>query len=367
MAWTMARYRRVVLHAGLSKTGSTTLQAACDQHRALLAEQGIRYPAFTFDDLTFSNHSIPVTAALTGSATSFGLRLGERFAGREREVVATCEQQFAECLDAGNADTLLLSTEIAEGYGPRVAADLLARLSGAAHELCVVAYVRNPVSALASLLQERARAGVAVGPESLVGRTQQKCERLARHFGSALTLLNYHDASTHPTGLVGAWFNWLGLDDAASAIEVQPPHNTRLSAEAYRLVAAINERHPLGDKAVPRKPYDLDCLNALPGQRFEVPGFHGSDLEAACLEEAAWLEAHCGLKFPSADRASPAGLLWGEDTLAALPEVLATVDAVALRTALASVLHDEAQLLREERPATASRLEAIAAATQSAA
>lgn len=360
----MANYRRIVLHAGLSKTGSTTLQAVCDELRPQLAGRGIHYPRFAFDGTAFPNHSIPVTAALTGSATRFGLRLWERFAGREREVVEACRRQFAAVLEEGAGDTLLLSSEIAEGYGPQVAAELYGRLRAAADEVQVVAYVRDPVSALASLLQERARAGSTMVPEGLVGRTREKCERLEKHFGDALTLLSYHEAGNHPAGLVGAWFEWLGLDGAALAATAHPPRNTRLSAEAYRLIAAINERHPLDGAAVPRRAYDLDCLQALPGQRFEVPGFHGTHLEAGCREEAAWLQQHCGLYFPP-QKSSPAPApLWQPDTLAALPAALAAVTSAALRRALADVLREEGESLRAARPDTAAALAAIAAAAK---
>ncbi|NND67348.1 MAG: hypothetical protein HKN19_07165 [Halioglobus sp.] len=356
----MARYDRVILHAGLSKTGSTTLQAVCSEMRPQLAAQGIHYPEFTFAGQPFPNHSIPMTAALTGSATRFGLRLQERFTGQEEEVVATCRAQFRAALAEGEGNTLLLSSEIAEGYGPRVAGDLFGRLRAAADEVRVVAYVRNPVSALASLLQERARAGSTMVPEGLVGRTREKCERLEKHFGDALTLLNYHEASSHRAGLVGAWFEWLGLDGATFAASAHPPRNTRLSAEAYHLIAAINQRYPLTGATVPRRAYDLDCLQSLPGQRFEVPGFYGTHLESGCREEAAWLEAHCGMRFPPTRSAPDTIELWGAETLAALPAVFAAVAEPALRRALAEVLLEEAEGLRAARPDTCAALAAIA-------
>jgi len=358
----MARYSRAILHAGLSKTGSTTLQHACSELRPQLAAQGIHYPEFAFEGQHFPNHSIPMTVALTGSATRFGLRLRERFPGREEAVVAACRQQFQAALEAGAGDTLLLSSELVEGYGPQVAADLLQRLRAAADEVQVVAYVRNPVSALASLLQERARAGSTMVPEGLVGRTQEKCERLGKHFGAALTLLNYHAASDHRAGLVGAWLEWLGLNDETLDTSGHPPRNTRLSAEAYRLIAAVNQRYPLGGAAVPRRAYDLDCLQALPGRRFEVPGFRGTHLEAGCRAEARWLERNCGLRFPPVGSAPDAGELWADATLAALPAALASVTEPALRRALAEVLQAEADSVSAARPATGAALAAIARA-----
>ncbi len=362
----MSEYARVILHAGLSKTGSTTLQDVCAQLRPLLAQQGIHYPQFTFEGEPFPNHSIPMTAALTGSATRFGLRLSERFNGREEDVVASCRRQFDAALAAGGAATLLLSSEIVEGYGPQVASDLLRRLRACADEVRVVAYVRSPVSALASLLQERARAGSAMIPEGLVGRTREKCERLQKHFGDALTLLNYHEASAAPSGLVGAWFDLLGLDGEALVATAHPPRNTRLCAEAYRLLVAVNTRHPLQGGGLARRAYDLDFLQALPGQRFEVPDFHGTHLEQGCREEAAWLEATYALRFPAMKSAPATGPLWQEQTLAALPAVLAAAPRAELRQALAAALRDEAAALRAGRPAVAAALERIArAAAQS--
>jgi hypothetical protein len=61
------RYRQIVLHAGLCKTGSTSIQANCRRHRRFLHAHGLVYPQFSFGDRPFIMHSIPLTAAITGS------------------------------------------------------------------------------------------------------------------------------------------------------------------------------------------------------------------------------------------------------------------------------------------------------------
>jgi len=80
--------RRVVLHAGLPKSGSSALQHWCQTNRALLSDHGVRYPAA--DPLSlYPNHQYLVRGLFSGDLTPVA----------------------AELSHADNPDTLLLSTE----------------------------------------------------------------------------------------------------------------------------------------------------------------------------------------------------------------------------------------------------------------
>jgi len=356
----LKRYRQILLHAGLSKTGSTSIQANCRRYREFLRGHGIVYPQFSFGDRPFTMHSIPVTAAVTGSG-KYGLRLRRRFPGMTEQVIAACRAQLQEVLAAGDGDLLLLSTELVAAYDDEDMHALRALLAAHAGRVRVLAYIRSPQSTLESMLQERVKAGASVDPMALVGRIRHSCMNLQRNFAESLELINYHEAQSHPRGLVGSFLSRLGLLDADMRELDFSTSNERISMEAFQLMSAINQRFPWGhnQETVQRRLHDLDSLIRLPGQPFQLEGFAESDVYAACMEEAAWLESRLGFSFPESSRPSP-GPPWQEDTLLALQPAIAAIPQQQIRQYCGEYLESEAAVLAGSRPDTAAKLTAIA-------
>lgn len=356
----MRRYRQIVLHAGLSKTGSTSIQANCRRHREFLRAHGIVYPQFSFGDRPFTMHSIPVTAAITGSG-KYGLRLHRRFPGVTEQVIASCREQLHAVLAAGRGEALLLSTELVAAYDDEDMRALRALLLAHTDRVRVLAYVRSPQSSLESMLQERVKAAARVDAAALVGRVRQNYANLQRNFADSLEVINFHEAQGHLSGLVGSFFSHLGLLDTDIRGLKFSSSNTRISMEAFQLMSAINQRFPWRHKqaTVQRQPHDLDSLIQLPGQPFQLEGFVGSDVYQACMAEAAWLESCLGFRFPETSRRSP-GPLWQEDTLLALQSAISAIPQQQLRHYCKEYLHRESALLAASRPDTAAKLTAIA-------
>ncbi|MFT4614467.1 MAG: hypothetical protein ACI9NT_001612 [Bacteroidia bacterium] len=358
----MNKYSRIILHVGLSKTGSTSMQDNCALHRQFLAQRGVVYPQFDFEGEAFSNHSIVVTGAITQEPGRYGLRLPQRFPGREQDVLQACASQLSELLSNGVGQTLVLSTELIENFGPEDAGVLRDQLAAATDELRVVAFVRSPVDSLTSLLQERVKAGINVSPEKLAGRVRAKCDRIQQHFGELAQFENYHDAAMHPDGLVGAWFELLGIDRGALTQLELVDRNASLSQEAYTLMRAVNHAYPMSEQAVhnvPRFPYDLDVLMQLPGQRFMLPGLRDSAAYQVCLGETVWLQDALGLAFPE-DIQEVQGELWQTETIAALENLVGKIEHPALRNTIAGELAVQSDQLCQARPADAARLQDIA-------
>lgn len=357
----MNRYRQILVHAGLSKTGTTSIQVNCEKHSAYLQQQGIIYPRFAFGDEPFITHSIPLTASVTGSPGKYGLRLRQRFSGDVDAVIKACREQLEEVLGTVQGDTLLLSTELIEGFDDKDMAALRALLSPHTEKLRVVTYIRSPQSALESLLQERTKAGAAVAPEALVGRVRQKVENLQRNFPDALEVINFHEALHHPRGLVGSFLSLLGLADKDMQDLDFVSVNQRLGMEAFLLMSAINRRYPRKEQdshKVARNPGDLDALAHLPGPAFQLTDFTASGVHRACLEEAAWLESSLGFRFPEVAR-SQSTPLWQGETVAALEQAIGRLQSDQLRRCAAQFLGEEARQWEVSRPATAQQLNAI--------
>ncbi|MEE4146806.1 MAG: hypothetical protein V2I26_18520 [Halieaceae bacterium] len=355
----MKRYRQILLHAGLSKTGSTSIQANCRRYRGFLLAHGIVYPQFSFGDRPFTMHSIPLTAAITGSG-KYGLRLHRRFPGVSDKVIAACRAQLHTVLAAGRGEDLLLSTELVADYDDGDMQALKALLLEHGDRVRVLAYIRSPQSVLESMLQERVKAAAKVDPLALVGRVRHKLENLQRNFTDSLEVINFHEAQSHPLGLVGSFLTRLGLLEEDLSELTFSSGNERISMEAFQLMSAINQRFPWGGEQAgfQRKPHDMDGLMRLPGQPFQLQGFAGSDVYKACMEEAAWLESRLGFRFPETTRASP-GPLWQDDTLLALHSTISAILQPQLRRYCAEYLESQAAFLAASRPVTAAALLAI--------
>tara|TARA_R110000823_G_scaffold27609_2_gene80291 strand:+ start:1977 stop:3101 length:1125 start_codon:yes stop_codon:yes gene_type:complete len=357
------RYQRIVLHAGLSKTGTTSIQHNCARHRNFLEQHGIVYPVITCRGEPFANHAVPLIASTAEDPQRYVLGFRQRF-GEVGPVVRECRQQLDALLAKPQGEVLLLSGELVEGLVQQDMQALRDYLLPHAHALQVVAYFRSPQSGLESLLAERLKVGAVLEPAALVGRIQQKYANLHGTFADVFTPQSYHTAMAAPAGVVGHFFRLLGLPPEEFADLDLTRSNERMSLESFRLMRAINVRYPRNAQAehgIQRSPRDLNALLRLRGEPFRLEGFAGSAVYAACLEEAAWLEQRLGFRFPAEFGRDP-GPQWQPATLAALPSALQTLPFAELRSAAAEFLLEEADAIQAERPPIAHALRTVAAA-----
>lgn len=358
----MNRYDQILLHVGLSKTGSTSIQYHCRQHSALLADRGICYPTFRFGDRAFDNHSIPLVCAVAPPPNAYGLGLRRLFGDGSQEVARSCRAQLEQILSDVDGTTLVLSSERVAGLNETHLQALRTLLEPHARRLRVVAYIRNPESAVEAIMQERIKAGAIVEPEAIVGRVRRRCEALQRTFPDHLEVFGYEQAVEQPGGVVGAFLDLLGIPVTDLASTELTYHNRRLSRESFFLADAVNRRYPKNrqsEHGVARKPHDLKRLLELPGQPFRIPNLLASPLRTAIREEADWLASRFGLKFLQADR-SPLEPMWQAPVLKVLPQALDELENPALKACVAGALLSEAGSIRPTQPDKATALEKIA-------
>jgi hypothetical protein len=357
----MPCYQQIVLHVGLSKTGTTSIQENCERHIHWLFDRDIDYPLFTFGPHRFRNHSKPLTAAITGSPGRYGLELRQQFPRQVDRVLAECSRQLDDLLARPRRGTLLLSSELIAGYGEEDMRTLGERLALATNRLRVVAYIRSPESTLASILQERAKAGVAIEPEAVVNRTMGQVATLQRVFPGVLEVVNFHEAVKHPRGLLGSFITRLGIAQEEFNNLAFSSENQGVSFEAFLLMQAINRHYPRNGwevHGVERRANDLAPLVTLPGQPFHLPLQPGSTVHTAMGEEARRLESRLGIRFPQLDlkQALP---MWQEPTLQALEDTVRQLNNCAFRECISRFLDEQAGNLATTRPMEARALKEL--------
>ncbi len=137
--------RHLWIHAGLHKTGTTSLQSFLVQNRDTLAAQGLLYVRAGTNPYLNGNHN--VAWELTGD--------------RRFELDTGCLEEAAQEIADFDGDAILSSEDFEsllhrpQGFDPLLRHDLLRR-----HQVTIVIYVRNQAEYLASLLAENRKHGI---------------------------------------------------------------------------------------------------------------------------------------------------------------------------------------------------------------
>lgn len=122
--------KRILLHIGRHKTGTTSLQAFFTRNRERLLEQGIYYPQ---TGIRNGGHHLV--------AEPFPMRrlnqLRARYSPEQHELV----QALRDEIDSAPADTILISSEAFQNMGPKYAQRIFA-----GYQVEVVLYLRDQLS-----------------------------------------------------------------------------------------------------------------------------------------------------------------------------------------------------------------------------
>ncbi|GAB5449911.1 MAG: hypothetical protein Hals2KO_02390 [Halioglobus sp.] len=319
-----ATYKEIILHAGLGKTGTTSIQNNCFHKRETLAEHGIVYPSFMLKGHRLVNHTDAITGALCTRTASYGFGFRREVASEEEaaQLGEDLRAQLLPLLEQPAGDTLVLSGEGVAEYDRTDLQRVEQALASATERLRVVIYIRSPQSAIESMLQQRVQNAQLKDPDDMVGVVRDRYKRLSKQFGSKLEVVNFHDALEHPSGLVGSFMELIGLPaNVVSELDLSRS-NERVSQEAFELMAEINRCHPRGahhEGGVRRRHHDMQALFSLPGQPFRMLDYVDSAVYASALKEATWLERKLGFKFPPVEQKDEKPL-WQDDTLFVLEE-----------------------------------------------
>lgn len=277
-----------ILHIGMHKTGSTSIQAAFNGFRA----RGVRYA-----DLGHENHSIPIWTVFSGEHLTYHIwaaeRLGpEQIEARRREFLTQLNSYFR----THARDTIILSGEDISLL-PETSIPALAEVIGVGgREVKVVVYVREAVSFCQSELQQQIKAGYTTA-DLYPPMYRFRIEKFQRTFGRDNVIVR----EFAPDKLAGGDV----VEDFARIVGVPAPRkgveaNTSLSIEAARVLFLLNHfvaahwEKPAIIEA--RDQMMAHMAGLLPG-RFAIP----PDLIGGIYDpdDVLWLKEATGVDFTS--------------------------------------------------------------------
>ncbi len=152
--------RRLILHIGLEKTGTTSFQAFCVDNRRALAARGALYPA-NADCFLRLNHA-PLAASYFSAAQAETFLIAGRRAGRVGAISALRNE-----IEAADAGLTLIS---AEHFSSRFDAGRVAQLGAdlAGFDVSIAVVVRHPLARARAAYATTVASGRAITLDAFV-------------------------------------------------------------------------------------------------------------------------------------------------------------------------------------------------------
>ena len=240
------RERRLIIHAGFHKSGTTALQEAFDAQREELKAAGIIYPNIG----RRAHHR--VAWALTGRTWGWGKRGGEKTSIKHWE-------QLAKSINSSDEETILISSEFFSELDGDAIRKLFSDIKG--RKVQAVFTVRPLVKLLASSYQQYLKYGIKADYEEWLhsvldtpGESKITPTFWSRHFhgrvvgkwvdvlGSQAVTVIIVDES-HPEFLFDSINAYLGLPQGLLKSQ-ETGSNRSLTMEEIALLLDINRRFP---------------------------------------------------------------------------------------------------------------------------
>jgi hypothetical protein len=248
----VAEARRVFVHIGAPKTGTTYLQQVLYANRELLAHHGVLYPDLGLD----AHHTAAWSLRPAGDGAGFD---ASRFRGTWERLV--------DQVNGWSGQTAVISTEMFVFFDPELASTVLAGFDGA--EMHVIYTARDLVRQVPAVWQEQVKNQKTQPYRGFVRDVVGPCvTSMAKHFWRAQDAPNalarwsggldptqVHVITAPPAGAASTllWERFaqvIGVDGTAYDTPI-PPANTSLSVAAAEVLRRYNDRHG-GDMSLQR-------------------------------------------------------------------------------------------------------------------
>ncbi len=281
--------KRLLLHIGLEKTGSTSFQAFCADHRERLRRLGVLYPVNPACFLKI-NHA-PLAASYFSAADAQALLIAGRRADRAAAVAALKVE-----MEAADAPQSLVSAEhFSSRFDPGRIAQIAADFSG--YEVAIVAVVRHPQARATSAYATTVASGRTLSLDAFIEelaeasnpylRCRATIEPWASVFGrERMIVVAFHEGEDIVTSLAQKLFPGAPTAGAyrrnVSPSAAETERRRRANAGAWRRLGGRLAR----------------LFGAAPGtERLSLTSDQARRIEAITADDLAWLKQEYGIEF----------------------------------------------------------------------
>ncbi len=293
--------RQLLIHVGMHKTGTTTIQETLFRHREQLPAHGLAYFGLQ------ANHSNPLLLAfLDNPSENNGLRrAGFTDPAKAAAVAQEMRAALATFLRSTTQDKLIVSGESASVLGYDGVRAMIEFCRPHVDQIVVVAFIRPPRSFAVSMLQQQMRIGQTLDAftRGILPTYRRRFQPYVKTKGVAVRFQLYASQELIRDCSLATFLSVIGAPaDLYGALKVKRA-NSGMSRLAAALALAANAAVPVfGEGRVPnaaRAESLSRLISDLPGPPFRVPDAviarHFRDVGVA--RDFAWMESVLGRRF----------------------------------------------------------------------
>jgi hypothetical protein len=279
---------KAILHIGLHKTGSSSIQASLNGY-----DDGCRFYA----DLDWQNHSIPLYTAFSRNASQYHIWTKQGASPEQvKEVQKTVLHKLERQLSRPSHNTIIFSGEDLSQLSQSDTNDFVAFMRARCQHIIAVAYVRDPLEYAASAFQQLVKGGCNQIPNKISQHIEARISNWELALGTASIYVRSFNRDTLLNGCVVHDFcQFAGLDTNLIRFRRR---NESLSGAAIKILFHLNQTSQLqfGDALLARTRRRL--INLLDRLFGDLPGID----KYLMLNQLDWQDAeYIRLKHPSTE------------------------------------------------------------------
>jgi hypothetical protein len=307
-----------VVHIGLHKTGTSSIQDWCLANRDRLLDFGVNYLHFARPDFpAYANHSIPLYSLYARDPFGYkeNFKLGLNTPAEIRKHNARATEIFEREMAANESRVFVISGEALSSLHPEGVRAFRDDLARHFDDIGILAWVRPPVSLMRSVMSQlvvdsgmtlEKFAGIARrSPRNIL--QYRKLKNFLEAFGDkAVTVRRYDESGPARRNVVAAFLDFVGATGALEAGEAKKT-NASLSAKAVEVFSVLNREVPLyqdgacSPERAALNPLLRVLLAGSGGERARVQPELARSAVMACAEDLAWLRDKTGVDFTACD------------------------------------------------------------------
>ena len=319
----MARFKKVYIHIGLHKTGTTTLQQFLHTNRQQLAEEeNIYFPALA-PNLSHALYGAFCDHPLEYNQNVFrGISDSHAVEKHRANVCQSLEQEF----ESASAAAAILSGEDLSLLTPDGWKRLIDWLNPWADEIEAVCVVRDPLAWSQSAAQSMIKGGQtieAVNAEPPLPEIRAKLSHAVSVLGAkSVKTCNFDLLRDSPYGLVGGLCENFGINNHWVSKHGTDDRNLSISQEAALLISALNRSYPMvinGELTSERALGDtMDIIANTRGQPFRLSKEAQEKVVTACQSDLTWLNEELKLAVKCSEPLEHSSALFNDDSISSI-------------------------------------------------
>lgn len=286
--------KEIILHAGLHKTGTTSIQNTLFTQSKSLENEGILYPK-----CWVPNHSIPLYSAFCDNPEQYHMNIregytNEQIKGNNEKNLSDLEFELAnkewDKLILSGEDLVMLTSENLVNLK-----NFLNRFGS----VKVVFYVRNPIQWGVSIIQEKIKGGLTYS-QALEDTKGIVSANFKHHVGKFVEVFRnvqlYRFEDAIKEGIVKHFLSVAGYTEEVPLTK----SNESLSWVSIRLIDYINQKLPLivdGKLNEKRTNGDIFPLFHLGGDKFDIPISDKQILQESSCKDVEWLNHYFEIDY----------------------------------------------------------------------